>query len=163
MISNAQHRVLYISQEQIIVIGIGAVPGIGEPEILPYQNAVTVAGFVEFVVADLPYPISNHVEIHLAVVTQGAVIFASTVAQHRLAKSPIAAASDKAPAVDEDSQRTVVLTVGHLADSGFQRLGVGYLPILEFKFQFHVIQMRISVADRPPQLRILQMKRGMYR
>ena len=124
---------------------------------------MSVAGFVEFVVADLPHPIADHVEVHLAVIAQSGIIFARTVAQHRFAESPIASASDKTPAVDEDSQRAVICAVGHLADSRFHRLGVRCLSALEFECQFQVIQIRIAVANRPPQLRVLQAQRRVRR
>jgi len=89
-IANAEHCVLRVAQEQIVVIRVRTVPGIRKPEILPYDDAVPVAGFIKSGVPDLPHPVADHIEVHFAVVAQGSVIFARAVAQHRFAESPVA-------------------------------------------------------------------------
>ena len=106
----------------VVVVGVGTVPGIGQPEILPHHDAVAVAGFVEGVVADLPHPVADHVEVHVAVVAHGGVVLAGAVAQHGFAEAPVAAAGNEAAAVDPHAQRAAFLAVGELADAGLEGL-----------------------------------------
>ena len=41
MVANAQDDILHIAEEQLVVVGFGTVPWIGQPEILPHHHAVT--------------------------------------------------------------------------------------------------------------------------
>jgi hypothetical protein len=54
MVANAKNVVVGIAKEKVVVIGIGAVDGVGEPEILPDDDAVTVRRIVEGFVAGCP-------------------------------------------------------------------------------------------------------------
>src|SRR6185312_5172103 len=83
MAANALNKVPRVREEHGVVFRNGTVPGIGQPEILPDDDAVTVAGFVEGVVADLADPIANHREVHFAVITHRGVIFARAITKHR--------------------------------------------------------------------------------
>ena len=105
-----------------VVVGVGTVPRIRQPEILPHHHAIPVAGFVEFVVADLPHPVADHVEVHLRVVAHRGIVFARAIAQHRFAEAPIAALGNEAPAVDPHAQRAVVLAVGELPHARLKML-----------------------------------------
>jgi len=91
MVADAQNHVLDVAQEHVVVVGIGAIQRVGEPEILPHDDAKLVAGLEELVVADLPDPVADHGEVHVAVVAHGGVVLAGTVAQHGLAKAPVPA------------------------------------------------------------------------
>src|SRR5580658_3365196 len=106
VVANAQDKVLQIVEEERIVERLRPIPWVGEPEILPHHYAVPVAGFKECIIAHLPNPVADHCEVHVTVVAHGRIVLARTVAQHRLAESPVAAAPDEAPSVDPYLQRT---------------------------------------------------------
>ena len=93
MISDAQHEVFHVLQEELVVVWFRAVPRIGQPEVLPHHDSMTIAGFVKRLIADLTDPVANHREIHLAVIAHGDIVFTCTIAKHRLAESPVAAAA----------------------------------------------------------------------
>ncbi len=126
VVAYAQQRVADVAQEHVVVVGVGAVDGVGQPEILPHHDAVAVAGVVEGVVAGLSHPVADHGEVHVAVVADGDVVFARAVAQHGFGEAPVAAARDEAAAVDEDLQRAAVFGVGELADAGVEAFRIGH-------------------------------------
>src|ERR1035438_7996117 len=143
-----------IWQEHGIVVGVGAIPGIGEPEILPDDDAVAVAGFVELVLADLAHPVADHVEIHFRVIAHGGVVFAGAVAQHAFAEAPTAALGNEAAAVDPHFERAALFAVGELADARLELFGVGNGVGGVFELQAHVVEIGRAVSGGPPQLRV---------
>src|SRR6266496_4710078 len=124
VVAHAKYRVSGVAEKQRIVVGFGAIPRVREPEVLPHHDAVLIACVIEFVVADLAYPVPYHVEIHLAVIAKRSVVLTLAETQHRLAESPVAAAWNESPAVNPYPKRAAIFAVGHLADTGFQRLCV---------------------------------------
>src|ERR1035437_2889697 len=124
VVADSQNEVSGVAQKQGVVCGNRAIPRVRQPEVLPDDDAVPVAGFVEGVVSDLPDPIADHGEVHLAVVAHCGVILARSIAQHRLGEAPVPAARDETPAVNPHLQRTVFLAVGKLADTHFECLAV---------------------------------------
>src|SRR5271168_1800891 len=129
MVADPQHQVLHIAYEEIVVVGDWAVPRVRQPEVLPDDHPMPVAGFPEGVVADLPDPVANHREVHLAVIADRGVIFAGAIAEHRLAKSPVAATSDEASAIDEDPQHPAIFAISKLANACFEGLLVEHLLV----------------------------------
>src|ERR1039458_5753581 len=152
--ADAQHVVLDVGEEHGIVVGIGAIPGIGQPEILPHDDAVAVAGFVELVLADLAHPVADHVEIHFRVIAHGGVVFAGAVAQHALAEAPTAALGNESAAVDPHFQRAAFLAVGELPHARLERLSVGDGVGGCLELQAHVVEIGLAVSGGPPQLRV---------
>ncbi len=110
---------------------------------------MAVAGFIEFVVAGMAYPVADHVEVHVTVVAHRGIVFAAPVAQHRFGEPPIAALRNKAPAVDPHTQRTAIFAVGELADSGLERLGVRGCAA-GFKGHLDVVEGRVAHSRGPP-------------
>jgi hypothetical protein len=92
MIPDAQDRVSHIAQKKVVIVRIRTVHRVGQPKILPDDDAVPVTGFVKFVVSGLADPVANKIEIQITVVPYGNVILASAVAQISLWKTPVAAA-----------------------------------------------------------------------
>ena len=74
MLAYAAHIVLCIVEEHALVVGVGSVGGIGEPEVLPEQDAEGVADVVELVVTCLPHPVADHGAIHVFVVGDGSLV-----------------------------------------------------------------------------------------
>src|ERR1700679_1986339 len=103
MIANAQQVIASNGQKEIVVVRVRAVPGIGEPEILPDYDAEAVSRIVKGLIAGLSDPVANHVEVLIAVITHGRVVLACTIAQHRFRKAPVSAAGDEAATVDPDA------------------------------------------------------------
>ena len=162
MIADAQNQVLHILQEEIIVIRFGAVPWIGQPEILPHHNSMTVAGFIERFIADLPDPVTNHGEVHFAVVAYGDVVFARAVAKHRFAESPVAAARDESASVDPYPQIAAIFAVGHVADACLEGPLVDGLST-GFEGNLRIVEVRFAITDGPPEFGILQVECGICR
>src|ERR1039457_1859141 len=154
MAAYAEHVVLNVAQEHGIVVGIGAIPGIGQPEILPDDDAVAVAGFVELVLADLAHPVADHVEIHFRVIAHGGVVFAGAVAQHAFAEAPTAALGNEAAAVDPHFERAAFFAVSELTDARLELFGVGNGVGGGFELQAHVVEIGRAVSGGPPQLRV---------
>ena len=73
MVPDASDHVFGILHEHVGVYGIGTVPGIGQPEILPDHDPVPVAGLVKFIVPDLSYPVSDHGKIHVGMIRDSVV------------------------------------------------------------------------------------------
>ena len=101
MLPDSLHHVPGICQEHPVVVWIWAVGWIRQPEILPYDYAILIAGIVEFHVACLPYPVADHIEIHFFVQRERSVIFLCPKPQVKLAESPISALRREAMAVYE--------------------------------------------------------------
>src|ERR1019366_4296052 len=154
MAAYAEHVVLNVAQEHGIIVGIGAIPGIGQPEILPDDDAVAVAGFVELVLADLAHPVADHVEIHFRVIAHGGVIFAGAVAQHAFAEAPTAALGNEAAAVDPHFESAAFLAVSELPHARLELFGVGNGVGGGFELQAHVVEIGRAVSGGPPQLRV---------
>ena len=81
MVADPPDGVSDVRHEEVLVGGVGAIPRIGEPEVLPDEEAVAVGGLVEFAVPGLADPVAHHGEVHVAVVTHGGFVLAGTVAQ----------------------------------------------------------------------------------
>ena len=81
MTAYAAQIVRGVIQEEGVIIGVGAVSRVGQPEVLPHHNAVAVARLIKFLVAGLAYPVAYHVTVHVAVVTHGHVVLAATVVE----------------------------------------------------------------------------------
>src|SRR5215831_7087697 len=112
MIANAQQVILRIYEEEIIIVRIGPVPGIREPEILPDHYSEAIGSVVECLVAHLADPVANHVEVLVLMEAQRSVVLARAIPQHRLGKSPVSPPRDEAASVDPYLQHSAVFGVG---------------------------------------------------
>ena len=86
--ADAADVVASIREKHCVVFGNRTVPRIGQPEVLPHDDAMAIAGLIKGIVADLADPVADHGEVHLAVVTDGGVVLAGAVAQLRLRQTP---------------------------------------------------------------------------
>ena len=149
---------LALRQEHGVVVGIGAVPRIRQPEILPHHHPMAVAGIVELILADLADPVADHVEVHLGVVAHGGVVLPRAVAQHGFAEAPVAALGNEAAAVDPHAQRAAFLAVGELAHAGLEPLRVGNRAGGGFELQADVVKIRLAVSGGPPEFGVGQLQ-----
>ena len=106
--ADATDDVARVLHEHRLVVGIGSVPGVGQPEVLPDHDAILVAGVIELTVANLSDPVADHVHIHVAVVAHVGIVFASAVSQVGLREPPVAAQRIHAHAIDKEVQALAV-------------------------------------------------------
>src|ERR1019366_2442407 len=159
MAADAQHVIGDVVQEHGAVVGVGAIPGIGQPEILPHDDPVAIAGFVELLLADLAHPVADHVEVHFGVIAHGGVVFAGAVAQHALAEAPTATLGNETAAVDPHVQLAARFAVGELPHARLELPGVGYGVGRRLELQIHFIQVGLAVSGGPPQFRVGKLER----
>ena len=125
MVADLQNVIPRVAQEQIVIVGVGAVGRICQPEVLPHHDAVLVARVVESLVAGETHPVPNHGEVLVALVAHGNVVLAGAVAQHGFRKAPVSAAGDKTPAIDPHFKRISLFAVRELAHAGLELFDVG--------------------------------------
>ena len=162
MVPDPQDRVADVAQEQVVVVGIGPIVGIREPEVLPDHDAVLVAGVVELVVSRLADPVADHGEVHVAMEAHGDVVLALAVAEIGLRKAPVAAAAHEASAVDPDPEGSPIFTVGELPHAGLERLRVGRLAV-RHELEGDVVEVGIAVPVGPPEPRLVEAEGGVTR
>ena len=90
-------------------------------------------------------------------VSHSDIIFTCTVIQVGFTESPVTAPANKTTAVDKETQNLIILIEGHLADTDFKVFGIRYL-IIYLKCEAGIIQVRFSIAFRPPETRILNIQ-----
>ena len=91
MRTHATGIVLSILQEKHIVIRIRSISGISQPEILPDHDTMTVAGFIESLIAHLTYPVAYHREVHIPMIPHGDIVFTRAIKQIVFVETPVAA------------------------------------------------------------------------
>ena len=166
MLSHAQRVVACVGEEHVLVLGVGSVTWVGEPEVLPHHDAVFVACVVELFVAGHAHPVSYHVEVHVAMVAHSNVVFACAVEQILLAESPVAAQRYEASAVDIYREACVHVAVGHLSDARLVVYAVrgcrgglccGALWCCRcvcHKLKSGVVEVRLTISVGPPQAHV---------
>ena len=152
--ADALHIVLGIGDEHIGIVWVGAVGRVGQPEVLPYHDAMAVAGFVQLFVANLSYPVTHHGEVHVGMMGYGYVVFASAVVEVVFAESPVTTTSDEASAVDKEAQDAVVFVEVHLADTYLEIFCIRHFPI-DAEGEVGIVQIRFAISFRPPQAKVL--------
>ena len=157
MAADAAYVILGIGDEQVRIIRIGPVSRIGQPEVLPDHDTVTVASLIEFFIADHAHPVAQDVHVHIGMISDSCIVFTSAVVQVRLTESPVAAASDEAPSVDIHIQNTLVLIEGHLADTGLVRKAVRKFSV-GLERESSIIEVRLTISVGPPQTRMFHIQ-----
>ena len=129
MAADALHIVLGIGNKHCQVIRIGTVGRIGQPEILPDHDAISVAGIIQFFVANHAYPVAKHGEVHVCMISHGSLVFAAPVIQVRLTEAPVTTTANETATVDVEVQHVVLLVERHLTNTDFEVTGIGYFVI----------------------------------
>ena len=129
VVANPFHIVFGIVDEHLRVIRIGTVSRIGQPKVLPNHDSVPVASFIEFFVANHTYPVAHHRKVHVSMIGNRCLVFASAVVEIRFPKSPVTASSDKTTTVDIKIQYLIVFIESHLANADLKVTLVRYLPV----------------------------------
>ena len=143
--------ILGIRKEHALIVRIRAVGGVRQPEVLPNHHPVAVAAIVELFVADLPYPVPYHVEMHLAVVVKSYVVIPGSEHQVLLGEAPVTTLRDKPAAINIQFQCTVGIVPGHLPYSGFEMYGIGKHSIY-LDGESGIVQRSFAISHRPPEV-----------
>ena len=157
MAADAVHVVLGIVNEHVGIIGIGAVGGIGQPEVLPYHDAVFITRFIQLFVANHAHPVAHHGEVHVLVIGDGCLVFTSAVVEVYFAESPVATHADEATPVDIEVQYMIVFIEVHLADTYLEVFFIRDFSVY-LEGEVGIVQVRFSIAVGPPQARVLHLK-----
>ena len=151
MFPHTEDHILRIFHKEFLVVGIRPVGRVRQPEVLPDEDAVAVGGLVEFFVADHAYPVADEVKVLVAMELHSGLIISGMESEITLAESPVSAAAHEAAAVDPDAEITSSGAVGKLPDARLERYAVAVADT-----HLHFIEIRRSVAVRPPEFGIIQ-------
>ena len=154
MATDARDEVAGVVHEHLIVGRVGAVPRIGEPEVLPDHQSVAVAGLEEGLRSRLSHPVAYHRHIHVAMVADSSVELARPIVEIGLREAPVASHHHDTLVVDEDLQGRIHILVGHLADA---RL-VAHL--VACGRESRIIEIRFTIAIGPPEAHRLTAELG---
>ena len=157
MAANPFYIIFRIGDKHFRIIRIRSVGRVSQPEVLPDHDTVAVASLIQLLVADHADPVTHHREVHIRMQSHSNVIFAGAIVQVRLTEAPVTATSDKAATVDEETQDIIVLVERHLADTDFKVFRIRNL-VIHFEGEVRIIQVRLAVAFRPPQARVLHLQ-----
>ena len=150
MVANADDAVVRIRDEHRVVVGVGSVGRVGEPEIVPDEYAVFVAGVEELFLADLADPVADHRHVHLLMQMNGGVVVLGFITEQGVVHAPVSAVELDVLTVAGDLQDLVGGVVGKLADAEGDFTGrCGAFGGLGGERE--VLQRRIAVAVGPPQ------------
>ncbi len=120
MIADFQHKILGIVHKHYLIIGVGTIGRVCQPEVLPHHDAVAVTSLIEFLVAGHTHPVANHIIIHLLVVAHSSIKFTAAVVQIVLAEGPVATQRNQSSVVDEDSEFCIFIYRFNLTDSSLE-------------------------------------------
>ena len=132
-----------------------------EPEIVPYHDAVLVAGFVELLVGGGAQPVADHVEIHLFVQSYLGEVFLAAAAEHVLRKSPVRTFDEDAAVVDPEVEHAVLGVVVVFFQTEGYPLRVGGFAV-DLDGQVAGVEVGFAVAVGPPQERIVDRERRAF-
>ena len=120
MLPDFQHHVAGVLHEEFVVVRVGAVGRISQPEVLENHHTIAVASLVELAVANLSHPVADAVQMHVAMIAHGCVIFAATIAEVVLRESPVAAHWHEAHTIDKNLQMSGGVSIGDFSNSSFK-------------------------------------------
>ena len=79
MTAYATYIILGIAHEEGFIVRIWSINRVSQPEILPYHNAMTVAGLIETFISNLSYPVANHRVVHILMIPYSNVVLTGAV------------------------------------------------------------------------------------
>ena len=157
VVADAQQQVLCVVHEHLLIGRVRSVGGIGQPEILPDQNAVAVGGFIEFFVADHADPVSHQIEVFVAVQLHGTLIVGCAIPEIAFTEPPVSTTAHQSAAIDPDAERPVGRVVIETADAGIES---GLIAVAGT--HRHGIEVRFSISVGPPEFRLVDGDPGGY-
>ena len=146
--------VFSICKEHMGIIWIGTVSRIRKPEVLPDHYAMTVTSLIEFLISSLAYPVAHDREIHVCMIGNSYVVFASSIVEIVFTESPVASASDESTTVDINMKDSTFFISIYLSDSCLEANFIRN-PTVDFEYKAGIIEILLTISLRPPQLRIL--------
>ena len=159
MVAETLHIIGRIGDKHLGIVGIRTVSRVSQPEVLPNHDTMTVARLIQLLITNLTYPVTHHREVHIRMIIHGNVILTTSVVQVRLTKAPVTTTTDETTAIDEEAQDAVVLVESHLTDTHLEVFRIRYL-ISHLEGEIRIIQVRITITLRPPEMRILHLQLG---
>ena len=148
------HGVLLEGPQVVRQVGVRV-----EPEVVPYHDAVAVAGIVELFVGRRADPVADHVEMHVPVECDAGVVLLAAAAEQPFAHAPVAALDIDRFAVDLQAEDAVVPLVAVFADAE-RYCPCVRLPPVGFEHQAAGVQRGVAHAVGPPELRMLYGQAG---
>ena len=106
-----------VLEEHLVIIRIWSVPWVRQPEVLPYHDTMLIACLIQLLIANLSYPVANHIVVHLLMVTHGCIIFTSAIVEVGLREAPVTAQRIQSLAVDVNLGLGLQVGIAHLADT----------------------------------------------
>ena len=161
VITDFSEIILSICNKHLFIERIRSIIRIGKPEVLPYHHSVLVARLVELLIACHTHPVTDHSEVHICVVSNSYVVFTCAIVEVDLREAPVTAVGDESSAIYENIKNAAFHRICHLTDTALDLLHIRYLSI-SHKSHLHIIKMRLSIALRPPQLRIVKSYRSHF-
>ena len=151
-----------IQQEECGVLRLRTVHRIGQPEIVPDQDAVLIAGVVKAGMARHPHPVSDHRQIGFRMepdlVPQGLGCIPFQAVVH----APVATLGQDPDAVAIEGQEAAVHRSVESPDAEAEAFSVAGLSICP-QFCLRSIKERISIGVWPPQLRPVEPDSELHR
>ena len=160
MIAQTTYFVTCISLEFVVVSYV--IIGHIKPEIIPYHDTVAVTVVVELIVRNAACPEAYHVVVHLFMQSYLWLVLLSMAAEQIFRHTPVATFCEDALPVDHELQyrhsySVVLNAVLILANAEVNGAGVRDNTI-DKRFHLAVIEERLAISVRPPQLRIVDRK-----
>ena len=157
MVAETLYIISRIGDKHLRIVGIWTVSRVSQPEVLPNHDTMTVARLIQLLITNLTYPVTHHREVHIRMVIHGNVILTTSIVQVRLTKAPVTTTTDETTAIDEEAQDAVVLIEGHLTNTYLKIFRIRHL-ISHLEGEVRIIQVRLTIALRPPETWILHLQ-----
>ena len=97
-----------VFKEHIRIVRLRSVKGVSEPEIIPNQDTVLIACFIEAGMAGHTDPVADHGHVGFLVQANLIIEYACGIALQAIVKTPVAAFAEDACAVAEEGEETAV-------------------------------------------------------
>ena len=159
MVAETLHIIGRIGDKHLGIVGIWTVSRVSQPEVLPDHDTMTIARLIQLLITNLTDPVTHHREVHIRMIIHGNVILTTSVVQVRLTKAPVTTTTDETTTIDEEAQDAVVLVEGHLTNTYLEVFRIRYL-ISHLEGEVRIIQVRLTIALRPPETWILHLQLG---
>ncbi len=151
--------------DALLEVGALGVEGAAHREVLPYQDALGVAYLEELVVLiHVAAPAADHVAVHVHGHLQHVLHLCRVAAVQGVDGHPVGAVDEDVLAVHHEVELARLLRQVHVrevelhgAQSDAARVLGQHRAGLVHQFQFGVVQRRLAIAARPPQVGVLNL------
>src|SRR5664280_2502629 len=120
MVADTQDYISCIIDEHLGIFRIGTISGVCKAKILPDHNSMTVTSFKKLIISSLSDPVSDHIEVHIGMISDSNIIFTSAVLKIRFRKTPVSTTCYKTSPVDINIEYLIGVIENHFANSRFK-------------------------------------------